>query len=175
MPNIDFMEDLKGLGIRDVVIQYPIIKDLRPLEFLKDDLECLVLDTPFNAAPDFSEFSKLWCVGLAWRAAARSLLRSKTITRFGIEKGRFKNIEPFVDMQQLRVLGFTWGTLETLRGIEKLPRLEEFSVALCRSLRSLDGIQNAPRLTKEKTVITKCKQITEDTPYAEYVTFTYLT
>ncbi len=169
--NIDFLEKLQGLGIRDVDIQVPTVKDLRPLVYIKDSLECLSLDTSFTQSPDFSTFPNLWCVGLTWRTKAKSILQSKTITQFGLEKHPFETMEIFADMPQLESLFLSYGKLKSLKGIENLPNLRKLDIAFCRTLESLDGIQNAPKLTKEKTVVTKCKQITEDSPYAEYVTF----
>ena len=168
---IEFLEKLQGFGIRDISIQLATVKDIRPLIYLKDSLECLSLELDFTQAPDFTDFTKLWCVGTDWRAKAKSILKSKTITQLGLGKHSFETMEAFSEMPQLESLQLGYGKLKTLKGIEDLPNLSEFGVFLCRALESLIGIQHAPLLTPEKTIITKCKQITPDSPYAEYETF----
>lgn len=168
---IEFFEKLKSFPIRGISIQLATVKDIRPLIHLKDTLECLVLELAFTDAPDFTKFTKLWCVALDWRSKAKTILKSKTITRMGLEKHPFETMEVFSSMPQLEILSLGYGKLESLKGIEKLPKLNELSIFLCRTFESLEGIQNAPNLTKEKVVISKCRQITPNSPFAEYVTF----
>lgn len=168
--DIEFLEKLTNFPIRDFVLQTPTVKNIEPLRYLKF-LECLSLDQPFISAPDFSEFQNLWWLGVAWRTKGKSILRSKTIRRLGLNKVSFKNLEPLAEMQQLELLGISYGSLESLEGIENLPNLTDLAVRFSRNFKSLDGLQNAPKLTKEKTIITKCKQITPESPFAEHVTF----
>lgn len=168
--SLDFLESLKDYNLREVALYVYSGKDIRGLIHLKDSLEVFVTDIiSFTKAPDFTQFPKLRLFDSNWRNSLKSVLESQTITSLGLGKHPFETLEPFANMPQIETLVLHYGKLKSLKGIENLPNLKELSIFSARKLESLDGIQNAPKL--EKAVITRCKQITPDTPFAEYVTF----
>lgn len=156
------------LGLREIVLGSPRMKDVSVLEHFPD-LEVLYVGCPFTKGPDFSIFKNLRVLKIDWRTKAKSILQLEALEFLQIARYPFDSLEDISHMKTVKRFHIHGGKLTSLSGIEKMTSLETLDIFNCRNLESLEGIEKLPNL--KKVIITRCKKITRDTPHSNMVTF----
>ena len=154
--DIGFLEELKGLNIREFIFTpYQIIPDISPIIHL-DKLESFISYAKFNSAPDFSKMSRLKSLKLDWRASAKSIFNCEDLEHLGVVDYPYKDLTAFKNMGSLTSLSIKSAKLTSLKGIECLPNLKDLALN-SRKLLSLDGIEHLRKL--EELWLMSCREL----------------
>ncbi len=154
---IEFLEQLKGTGIKGIIISSHHLKDITPIRHLAD-IEAISLDCLFTKAPDFSLLKglKVFILG-NWRNSAKSIFNCDQLQKLSIDKFPHVNLLELHQMEQLRFLSLSSNKLETLAGIEKNREIEEVDFTFCTKLQLLSGLEQCKKIKKVK--FRSCKKI----------------
>jgi uncharacterized protein with PQ loop repeat len=131
-------------------------KGIKVIESLPQ-LEVLGLQYKSAQKIDLSAFSKLKIALVTWSKGLGSLLDVSSLEKLNIQNYPHSDLIPISSMLELKELYLTSRKLESLRGVEKLNKLEKIDLYNCQKLTSLVGTENCPDL---KTIeIEACNRV----------------
>ena len=129
-PSLDMLEPLRGLPLRDVIVQRSSVSSLEDLEG-SSKLEAL----QFNEAPALRDVSHL--------AACRALRRLVLLSVPALS-----SVEGLQHCSRLRELWVSGALVDDLRPLARLEELEQLYVNDCARLRSLEPLAELPALKR---------------------------
>jgi hypothetical protein len=158
--SLDFVATLPDL-VAFTILDFTIA-DVTPIHQLAE-LRALEVSTYCTTPIDFHRFVKLETCNFYWRAGSESLFSRKTLRRLflhryaesgsepfarlseleelSIANSELREVEQLAALKQLRFLGlYNLNKLASLRGLEKLLRLETLEVNGCKSLGRIDEV-----------------------------------
>ncbi len=135
--DLSFLENLQDL--KELLITHWAIEDVSKIHSLHN-LKGLEVSTDCKSKIDFSVFPHLEEVSLEWRAKAKSIYQCRTLKKVFINHWPGKSLELFSELKDLEDLALYTPRLEEI-GHVPFRKLKRLSIALCRKLDSLDGIE----------------------------------
>jgi Leucine-rich repeat (LRR) protein len=151
------IEFLHGLtNIRSLEIYSWDVTDITPIQGLTN-LEKLAIDCDYRQPVDFSVFARLKSLFLRWRSRSESIFRVTSLNELNLMNYPFESLAPLHDLANLETLKLTSKQLRSLKGVERLSRLEHLDLFQCNRLEGLSGIGGAPNLTNVE--LESCKKI----------------
>lgn len=174
---IDRISEFK---IKLLCIGYAVEKsfDVAQLSAFKD-LESLFLDVKTKGKIDFSLFPKLRELSFKYRPPLDNVFELTQLERFFISSYPYEDLVPLQHMKKLYRLDIWGGKLQSTRGIDSFPNINEIELTMCRHLHDLQDVDKVPRGRWSpkrdrfiedalKIEITACGKITPQTHLVEY-------
>lgn len=123
------------------------------------NLESLSIYTSDKKEIDYSKFPLLKRTAIFWRPKAKSLFKCKGLESLFIGKFRDTDLTNISALQNLTYLRINTGSVQSLKGIESLIKLEELYLMQVTNLKSIKGIDALNNLKLLR--IDNCRNITD--------------
>ncbi len=125
-PDLEFLEPWP---IQILVVLDRKLRDLRPVERLAGTLQSLFVDAADGAVVDLSEFERLRKLEADWAHVSETISAARNLREVIFWPYGGADLEPLTENVRLeRITLKDSRSLESLRGVERLPRLEELAV-----------------------------------------------
>lgn len=186
----DAMSYAKNNGIRFIEINYTQGYSLRNIDFVKDydfieglsivtDIEGINIEAVhtlshlrllnLNREPkqvlNLADFPKLEILKLEWNKNVRELSNCGSLKELRLSKYKRENLEELKELTALEALTIVQSKLTSLRGIEKLIKLNSLNLFYLPKLSSIEGIENLKEL--KELNIQNCPSIYSIEPISE--------
>jgi hypothetical protein len=111
-------------------------------------VDFVFIDNFPHGGVDFDFFQNLRVVSMAWdRTYSKKVLDCTKLQELYINEGfTATDCEELIKLVELRCIAFSQGKIRCLNGLDRLPHLEEISVAYARNFSTLGDLSNYPKL-----------------------------
>ncbi|MFK8080643.1 MAG: hypothetical protein AB8B97_10190 [Granulosicoccus sp.] len=157
--DVTFLKDLDCL--RGIEIYSANCKDISPIWALKSS-QHIGLDCNLSKAGDFSEFTQLRTCFLRWQTKAASALSATCLEELNVVNYPHDDFSQLCKLNLLKNLKITSRKLQSLKGVQDLPRLNSLDLFQCNGITCLKPLREASSL--QTLNLDGCKSLNDLTP-----------
>ncbi|WP_374966069.1 hypothetical protein [Lysinibacillus sp. RS5] len=156
LPNVDFLSEITQLEFLD--LGRKSYGNLKAVEKLVN-LEYLSLEGSCEESLDLSKLIKLQDFFVLYNKKIENIFDCVNLKRLIIHHYKKKNVDEFVKLEKLKILGIWSSPIQNIDGLKDLKEIEQLKLRYLSKLESIDGIKNNSSV--KELWIQNCKKVND--------------
>lgn len=156
LPNVDFLSEITQLEFLD--LGRKSYGNLKAVEKLVN-LEYLSLEGSCEESLDLSKLIKLQDFFVLYNKKIENIFDCVNLKRLIIQHYKKKNVDEFVKLEKLKILGIWSSPIQNIDGLKNLKEIEQLKLRYLSKLESIDGIKNNSSV--KELWIQNCKKVND--------------